>query len=76
MTYEQIEKMDKEDLVYAFKRMTEIAEGAANIQKEMEEKYNSIDEEYCAHSHIGYCEARFSILRGELESVVHVVTKL
>ena len=76
MTYEQIEKMDKEDLVYAFKRMTEIAEGAANIQKEMEEKYNSIDEEYCAHSHIGYCQARFSILRGELESVVHVVTKL
>jgi len=52
MTYEQIERMDKDDLVYAFKRMTEIAEGAANIQKEMEEKYNSIDEEYCAHSHM------------------------
>jgi len=74
MTYEQIEKMDKDDLVYAFKRMMEIAEGATNIQKEMEEKYNSINEEYCAHAHIGYCEARFSILRGELNSVVQVVT--
>ena len=74
MTYEQIEKMDKDDLVYAFKRMMEIAEGAANIQKEMEVKYDSINEDYCAHSHIGYCEARFSILRGELKSVVEVVT--
>jgi len=74
MTYDQIEKMDKDDLVYAFKRMMEIAEGATNIQKEMEEKYNSINEEYCAHAHIGYCEARFSILRGELNSVVQVVT--
>ena len=75
MTYDQIEKMDKDDLVYAFKRMMEIAEGATNIQKEMEAKYNSINEEYCAHAHIGYCEARFSILRGELKSVVQVVTK-
>ena len=74
MTYEQIERMDKDDLVYAFKRMMEIAEGATNIQKEMEEKYNSINEDYCAHAHIGYCEARFSILRGELNSVVQVVT--
>ena len=28
MTYEQIEKMSKDDLVYAFKRLTEIAEDA------------------------------------------------
>lgn len=75
MTYDQIEKMDKQDLVYAFKRMTEIAEGAAKQFKEMEDKYNSIDEEYCAHSHIGYCEASFSILLGRLESVVDVLTK-
>ena len=75
MTYDQIEKMDKDDLVYAFKRMTEIAEEAANIKKEMEEKYDSINEEYCAHSHIGYCEARFTIMKGELESVIEVVTK-
>jgi len=74
MTYDQIEKMDKDDLVYAFKRMTEIAEEAANIQKEMEEKYDSINEEYCAHAHIGYCEARFSIMKGELKSVIEVVT--
>ncbi len=74
MTYDQIEKMDKQDLVYAFKRMTEIAEEAANKVKEMEERYSSINEEYCAHAHIGYCEASFSILAGNLESVIHVVT--
>ena len=76
MTYEQIEKMDKDDLVYAFKRVTEIAEGAANKLKEMEEKYNDIFESdyYCAHNHIGFCEASFSILKTELDSVIEVVT--
>jgi len=77
MTYDQIEKMDKEDLIYAFKRMTEIAEEAANKLKEMEAKYSDIfeSEDYCAHTHIGFCEASFSILAGNLESVVEVVTK-
>ena len=75
MTYEQIEKMDKQDLVYAFKRLTEIAEEASARFKDMEAKYNTIDEDYCAHSHIGYCEASFSILLGRLESVVDVLTK-
>jgi len=75
MTYDQIEKMDKEDLVYAFKRMTEIAEEAANKLKEMEEKSSVMDKEFCPYSHIGYCEASFSILAGNLDSVIHVVTK-
>jgi len=75
MTYEQIEKMSKDDLVYAFKRLTEIAEDASSQFKEMEAKYDTIDEDYCAHSHIGYCEASFSILLGRLESVVDVLTK-
>jgi len=75
MTYDQIEKMDKDDLVYAFKRLTEIAEDASSQFKEMEAKYDTIDEDYCAHSHIGYCEASFSILLGRLESVVDVLTK-
>ena len=75
MTYEQIEKISKDDLVYAFKRLTEIAEDASSQFKEMEAKYDTIDEDYCAHSHIGYCEASFSILLGRLESVVDVLTK-
>ena len=74
MTYEQIERMDKDDLVYAFKRMTEIAEKAADKLKEMEAKYHDIQDEGDAHGHIGYCEASFSILRGELKSVIEVVT--
>ena len=38
MTYDQIEKMDKDDLVYAFKRMTEIAEEAqVGIQAAVDE---------------------------------------
>ena len=75
MTYEQIEKMSKDDLVYAFKRLTEIAEEASTRFKDMEAKYDTIDEDYCAHSHIGFCEASFSILLGRLESVVDVLTK-
>jgi Zn-dependent M32 family carboxypeptidase len=75
MTYDQIEKMDRDDLIYAFKRMTEIAEEAAKTLKEMDEKYDSINEDYCAHAHIGMCEASFSILKGKLDSVIHVVTK-
>jgi len=74
MTYDQIERMDKDDLVYAFKRMTEIAEKAADKLKEMEAKSANMGEEFCPYSHIGYCEASFSILKGELESVVYVVT--
>ena len=75
MTYDQIEKMDKDDLVYAFKRMVEIAEGAAKKLEEMEAKYHDISDVSDAHGHIGYCEASFSILKTELESVIHVVTK-
>ena len=75
MTYEQIEKMDKQDLVYAFKRLTEIAEGATETLKEMEDKFVDRGEDFSPYGHIGYCEASFSILLGKLESVVHVVTK-
>lgn len=77
MTYEQIEKMSKDDLVYAFKRLTEITEDASSQFKAMEAKYSDIfeSEDYCAHSHIGFCEASFSILLGRLESVVDVLTK-
>jgi hypothetical protein len=74
MTYDQIEKMDKEDLVYAFKRMVEIAEKAAEKLVEMEAKSANMGEDFCPYSHIGYCEASFSILVGNLDSVIHVVT--
>ena len=74
MTYEQIEKMDKEDLIYAFKRMVEIAEKAAEVYKYIEEKYYEIEDESDAHAHIGRCEAQYSILKGELDSVIHVLT--
>ena len=75
MTYDQIEKMDKDDLVYAFKRMTEIAKEATDKLKEMEAKYSEIENESDAHGHIGYCEAVLSILKGKLESVIYVVAK-
>ena len=74
MTYDQIEKMDKDDLVYAFKRMVEIAEEAANKTKEMEEKSSVMGKEFCPYTHIGYCEASFTILTGRLKSVVEVLT--
>ena len=75
MTYEQIEKMDKDDLVFAFKRMTEIAEGATETLKEMEDKFIDRDEDFEPYGHIGYCEALFSILTGRLTSVVEVLTE-
>ena len=74
MTYDQIEKMDKDDLVYAFKRMVEIAEKAAEVNKYLEVEYGNIKDEYDAHKHIGRCEAQYSILKGELDSVIHVVS--
>jgi hypothetical protein len=74
MTYEQIEMMDKDDLVYAFKRMMEIAEKAANVKEELEAKYNDIQDEGDAHGHIGRCEAQYNILKMELDSVIDVVT--
>ena len=75
MTYDQIEKMDKGDLVYAFKRMIEIAEKAAEVEKNLEAEYGNIKDESDAHKHIGRCEAQYSILKGQLETVIHVVTK-
>ena len=75
MTYDQIEKMDKDDLVYAFKRMVEIAEKAAEVNKYLEVEYGNIKDESDAHKHIGRCEAQYSILKGQLETVIHVVTK-
>ena len=75
MTYEQIEKMDKQDLVYAFKRLTEIAEGATETLKEMEDKFMDRGDDFEPYGHIGYCEALFSILTGRLTSVVEVLTK-
>lgn len=75
MTYDQIEKMSKDDLVYAFKRMTEIAEGAADTLKEMEDKFMDRGDDFEPYGHIGYCEALFSILTGRLTSVVEVLTE-
>lgn len=75
MTYDQIEKMDKQDLVYAFKRMTEIAEDATSKLKEMEDKFMDRGDDFCEYSHIGYCEAVVSILAGKLTSVVEVLTE-
>ena len=74
MTYDQIEKMDKDDLVYAFKRMTEIAEEATNKLKEMEDKFTDRGADFEPYGHIGYCEATVSILAGRLTSVVEVLT--
>jgi hypothetical protein len=74
MTYDQIEKMDKDDLVYAFKRMVEIAEKAAKSAKELEASSADMGPEFCPYSHIGRCEAQYGILKMELESVIHVVT--
>ena len=74
MTYDQIQKMSKDDLVYAFKRMTEIAEDATSKLKEMEDKFNDRGDDFCEYGHIGYCEAVVSILAGKLKSVVEVVT--
>ena len=75
MTYDQIEKMDKDDLVYAFHRMTEIAEEATDKLKEMEDKFIDRDESFEPYGHIGYCEALFSILTGRLTSVVEVLAE-
>ena len=74
MTYDQIEKMDKDDLVYAFKRMTEIAEEAqVGIQAAVDE-CDERDEELNPYGHIGTLEARLMILKGRLDSVIEVVT--
>lgn len=75
MTYEQIEKMSKDDLVYAFKRLTEIAEDATIKLKEMEDAFDVRDDDFEPYGHIGYCEASFSILKHSLDSVIEVVTK-
>jgi hypothetical protein len=75
MTYDQIEKMDKSDLVYAFKRMTEIAkEAQVDIQGAVDE-FDERGEEFNPYGHIGLLEARLMILKGKLDTVIEVVTK-
>tara|TARA_B100000497_G_scaffold120421_1_gene148892 strand:+ start:123 stop:353 length:231 start_codon:yes stop_codon:yes gene_type:complete len=74
MTYDQIEKMDKDDLVYAFKRMTEITEEAqVDIQAAVDE-FDSFNPEFNPYGHIGMLEARLMILKGKLDTVIEVVT--
>jgi len=75
MTYDQIEKMDKQDLVYAFKRLTEIADEMSKRLGEMETLFNDREEDFCPYSHIGFCEASFSIVKHSLDSVIEVVTE-
>ena len=74
MTYDQVEMMDKDDLVFAFTRMTEITNQAAEKLEEMEAKSAYMGEGFCPYTHIGYCEASFHILLRRLQSVVEVVT--
>jgi hypothetical protein len=75
MTYDQIDKMDKYDLVYAFKRMIEIAEEMqVGIQAAVDE-FDERDEDFNPYGHIGMLEARLMIIKGRLDSVVEVVTK-
>jgi hypothetical protein len=74
MTYDQIDKMDKYDLVYAFKRMIEIAEEMqVDIQASVDE-FDERDEDFNPYGHIGMLEARLMIIKGRLDSVVEVVT--
>ena len=74
MTYDQIEKMDKDDLVYAFKRMTEITkEAQVDIQAAVDE-FDSFNPEFNPYGHIGMLEARLMILKGKLDTVIEVVT--
>ena len=74
MTYDQIEKMSKDDLVFAFKRMTEIAEEMqVNIQAAVDE-FDERDEDFNPYGHIGMLEASLMIVKGRLDSVVEVVT--
>ena len=74
MTYDQIEKMSKDDLVYAFKRMTEIAEELDQTCKEVEQKFNDRDADFGPYAHIGMLEARMVSVKYKLESVIEVLT--
>ena len=74
MTYDQIDKMDKYDLVYAFKRMVAIAEEADAEIKASVAEFDGRDEEFNPYGHIGMLEAKLMILKGRLDSVVEVVT--
>ena len=74
MTYEQIEMMDKDDLVYAFKRMNEIAEELEQRIKDVEKKFEERDEDFGPYGHIGMLEAGMIITKGRLQSVIEVVT--
>ena len=75
MTYDQVEKMDKDDLVYAFKRMMEIADELEQRIKDVEKKFDERDEDFGPYGHIGMLEAGMIITKGQLQSVIEVVTK-
>ena len=75
MTYEQIEKMSKDDLVFAFKRMTEIAEEVGSVLTKAEQMFNDRDETFEPYGHIGHLEANLVGTKIRLESVIEVVTK-
>lgn len=74
MTYDQIDKMDKYDLVYAFKRMVEIADELEQRIKDVEKKFDERDEDFGPYGHIGMLEAGLIITKGQLQSVIEVVT--
>ena len=74
MTYDQVEKMDKDDLVFAFIRMNEIAEELEQRIKDVEKKFDERDENFGPYGHIGMLEAGLVITKGQLESVIEVVT--
>ena len=74
MTYDQVVKMDKDDLVYAFIRMNEIAEGLEQRIKDVEKKFEERDENFGPYGHIGMLEAGMIITKGQLQSVIEVVT--
>ena len=75
MTYDQVAKMDKDDLVYAFIRMNEIAEELEQRIKDVEKKFEERDEDFGPYGHIGMLEAGMIITKGRLQSVIEVVTK-
>ena len=75
MTYEQIEMMSKDDLVFAFKRMTEIVEEVGSDLVRAEKMFNDRDETFEPYGHIGHLEATLVGTKIRLESVIEVLTK-
>lgn len=75
MFYDQVEKMSKDDLVYAFARMIEIADELEQRIKDVEKKFDERDEDFGPYGHIGVLEAGLTITKTQLQSVIKVVTE-